>query len=371
LDIRGALVADDIVSGTLACANVTISLAGGIEVTGGQGILVDDGADITLDNTDSLDPAKLIFRELDGDAGFEMYSYAYTATFQRSLLLINGTGINTHREFAIHNFEYIELGDDSGMSQLTLGGSTQDHAYLKGLYYVDIESFDAGAAATSGVRISDDAIIAWGTSTGAIFTAAVSKTTYLGGIGADTRFSVKTDGTVGIHNDIIPNVDGSYDLGSSSKKFEQGYINEIYAERVEQSAADAVQVKLSASQSNLTATTWTTVQFNSETNDHTGAFNTSTYTYTAQGDGWRQINLNLYLSGFVTNEWAELKVITSNETFYFYLPARSANDGGFYVSFLAYMDNGDTAYVQIYPITSGNTLDVGATSYFSIFYVND
>jgi hypothetical protein len=413
LDIRGTLVADDIVSGTLTCANVTISLAGGIEVTGGQGILVDDGADITLDNTDNLDPAKLIFREFNGHASFEIYSYAYIATFEHSVLLINGTGPNTHRDFAIHNFEYIELGDDSGMSQLTIGGSTQDHAYLKGLYYVDIESFDGGAAATSGVRAKDDTIIAWGTSTGAIFTAAVRKTIYSGGIVDETRFSVKADGTIGVYNDIIPNEYGlydlgsvtyafnvlyaqalhnphgtftiacdieptdAYDLGSTTNKFEQGYINKVYAERVEQSNADAFQVKLFADQQNFAVGSNVTVQFDSKTNDHTFAFNRSTHTYTAQGDGWRQFNLKLWIYGFDSAATQLIAyIVTSNETFEFAIhPATIMDaDGNFQISgsILAYMDNGDTAFVRIYQ--NGGTQQgsiSSAYSYFSAYYVNN
>ena len=143
-----------------------------------------------------------------------------------------------------------------------------------------------------------------------------------------------------------------------------------------QTTADAFQVKMSASQSNIAVGTNVTVQFNSETGDNTAAFNTATYTYTAKGiSGWRQFNVTLKFDQIDTAASSiVIYLITSNENFGYIVNTSDVASGftaQYSFSLLAWMDLSDTAFVCVYITGGAAQTDIKPEgSFFSGFYVN-
>ena len=142
-----------------------------------------------------------------------------------------------------------------------------------------------------------------------------------------------------------------------------------------QNTADAFQAKMSASQNNIAVGSNVRVAFNSATNDKTSAFNTSTNTYTAKGiSGWRQFNIILRFDQIDTaSTYIEVSLATSNEWFIFYVNTDDVtSDFTIQHAFsqLAWMDLGDTAYVNVYIPDGAAQVAIKTASWFSGFYVN-
>ena len=376
LDVRGALVADDIISGTLTCADVEISVAGGVEVTGGQGIVVDEGADITLLNESNTNPAKIRFSEQYSatDTIFDIYA-RYDDVNTRSSLYIAASGAIP--ELYTTGFEIIGLySKNLAILQVSW---VSDLNYYRNAISIDqnkilvkCEQGNIALDSGNGEIGTNGNIIPFidgeddlGSSSYAFDNIYVQ------------QLRNPNNTAITCHDDFIPSITEVFKLGLSTAKWEEGHINEVYAKRVEQSAADAFQVKLSSDQTNFAVGSNVTVQFSLETNDHTAAFNTTTYTYTAEGNGWRQFNLKLWIYGF-DSAATQLTayIVTSNETFEFAVhPATIMDaDGNFQISgsILAYMDNGDTAFVRIYQNGGAQQGSIAsAYSYFDAHFVND
>ena len=141
-------------------------------------------------------------------------------------------------------------------------------------------------------------------------------------------------------------------------------------------AQDAFQAIMTTSMSSIAQNTDTDIAFDDVTNDGTDAFNESTYTYTAQGHGWRQFNVNIRCNGLDTDaEYVLLTLYTSNQTFTVPLNVKdlaAATDPIICFSQLAYMDDGDDAKVYIKFTGGSGTMGIDKDfSFFSGFYVFD
>jgi len=144
--------------------------------------------------------------------------------------------------------------------------------------------------------------------------------------------------------------------------------------RIAADSHDAFQVTMSASMSAIAENTDTDIAFNTETNDHTGAFATGTYTYTAKGDGYRQFNVNVRFNGLNTDaEYVLLSLYTSNQTFTIPKNVKdlvAGTDPVICFSQLAWMENNDTAKVTVKFTGGSGTMGIDKDySFFSGFYV--
>ena len=131
---------------------------------------------------------------------------------------------------------------------------------------------------------------------------------------------------------------------------------------------------LSGTQSNISASTEVTVQFDSELFDTGSDFNTGTYTFTAPADGYYQLNAVVRLDDLRTESntyWYCLYIVTTKKTFTAVLDVEShvslpnIKYHTFTLPVIAEMDEGDTAIVQVRQEGGSAQTDVNTASWFS------
>lgn len=142
---------------------------------------------------------------------------------------------------------------------------------------------------------------------------------------------------------------------------------------------DCFQVTMSGDQSNITEGEDVYVAFDTVTNEtpadvFTVDDETPAYYYTANGDGWRQFNVNIRFKQVdVGTTEISVMLITSNETFYFAEDGRNVAVDAYpsaAFSQLAWLDDNDTAKVKINITGGAEQVDIQSISQFSGFYVN-
>jgi len=134
-------------------------------------------------------------------------------------------------------------------------------------------------------------------------------------------------------------------------------------------------VFLNSQQDNVTASGLTIIEFDTETFDQSGDFNTGTYTFTAPITGKYQFNISLLLKDLDENaRYYYVKLITSNKDYIGANVESSELKGdpetwGLSFSVLVDMDTADTAYVKLYQREGASQTDVGTHSCFSGYLV--
>ena len=136
----------------------------------------------------------------------------------------------------------------------------------------------------------------------------------------------------------------------------------------------AVLVQKSSEQTNVTANTTVTIEFDSEVFDVNADFDTSNYTFTAPVTGKYQVNLRIRRENLPTNlTYVQTYLATSNGTIYMFLFGSGADlfneEVIFYSengSILLNMDANDTLQVRQYQSGGSSTSEIGEQTYLSI-----
>jgi|5B_taG_2_1085324.scaffolds.fasta_scaffold119765_2 hypothetical protein len=133
-----------------------------------------------------------------------------------------------------------------------------------------------------------------------------------------------------------------------------------------------------SSQSNFSADTATTINFNTEIFDQGADFNNSNYKFTAPVTGRYQLQFKAYLTGVPSDaDFIYTQIITSNRN-YIHIFDPAGFDGNFWFvdnAVLVDMDASDTAHVVIYNRLGTASLDVyggdnsDPSTYFSGYLV--
>ena len=133
-----------------------------------------------------------------------------------------------------------------------------------------------------------------------------------------------------------------------------------------------------STQSNISADTSTTINFNTEIFDQGSDFNNSNYKFTAPVTGRYQLQFKCYLTGVPSDaEFIYTQIITSNRN-YIHIFDPAGFDGNFWFvdnAVLVDMDASDTAHVVIYNRLGTASLDVyggdnsDPSTYFSGYLV--
>jgi hypothetical protein len=110
-----------------------------------------------------------------------------------------------------------------------------------------------------------------------------------------------------------------------------------------------------------------TIQYNAEYSDTSGAFNVSTYTYTAQVTGKYQVNATVNMTGIISTHTAGvLKIVTSNRTHdYNFNPYNMADSTGeLSVNFskIVDMDTSDTLTITLTISGGTKVIDIEGAS---------
>jgi len=122
---------------------------------------------------------------------------------------------------------------------------------------------------------------------------------------------------------------------------------------------------------NVSAGTAVTVQFDAERFDIGGNFNTTSYIFTAPVDGKYSLNATIRLNSLDSAATQyQLRLITSNQTYYNVIDPNFATDLNYYtmtLSVVADMDANDTAYIEIYQEggTEQTTIESGDYTFFT------
>jgi hypothetical protein len=128
-------------------------------------------------------------------------------------------------------------------------------------------------------------------------------------------------------------------------------------------------VYLSGNQSNITAGSWVTVEFDTESFDQGNNFNTGTYTFTAPVTGKYLLTVILRLHDVDTAaSFYGITIVTSNKTYYLYVDPNFTGDLANYpvsLTVIADMDINDTAIVRFIQSGGANQADVFTDSYFT------
>ena len=134
----------------------------------------------------------------------------------------------------------------------------------------------------------------------------------------------------------------------------------------------AFQATMSASQSNIAASTETTILFNTEIFDVNSDFNTGTYTFTAPVTGKYLLTLSTRLQDIANDStYIWTGIVTSNRDYKHIFDPTAYNATEAYltptISVVADMDASDTAFGRIFASSSGAILDISNSANYSVF----
>jgi hypothetical protein len=136
-----------------------------------------------------------------------------------------------------------------------------------------------------------------------------------------------------------------------------------------------MRATISASQTGLTAGTWTTVQFNTITYDLNSNFNTSTYTYTAPVNGYYDCRARVSMGGGVTAnvKFGVALLQNSSRVSITYKQTYTTNEFGVQLNDVLYLVAGDTLKVQVYNGSTVTQQTIGfaynTTMNFSVYLI--
>lgn len=198
----------------LTNATMTVNAAAGLVVNAAGGITVSDGASLNLTvaaNSASL--SKIVFTDSVPNVRYEIVSSYVSASTTGTFLIDASTAAgSTEDHFVVQDFTYHQIGNYS-KSYISL--DADGPATLQGYTTTNLITIEG----TSGVHVvgdTADGVICWGTGSTMVFAVATSASDYVGGVGAATKFYIKSDGEVHIYSDVIPSASGTCDLGSTT-----------------------------------------------------------------------------------------------------------------------------------------------------------